>query len=84
MKGTKVYRMKVMFACPENHQVFKTNDFELIEHHGIKLDDAGDRYLDARVAMTSPCPFCGKMHIFHASELICPFSSSNESQRNTK
>jgi hypothetical protein len=26
------------------------------------------------VALEHPCPYCGRMHRFHVSELMCPFS----------
>jgi hypothetical protein len=66
--------MKFIFVCPENHKTFETEDFEIIENKGVKSDNAGNKHLDATVALSSPCPFCGKKHIFHADEMICPFS----------
>ena len=66
--------MKFTFVCPETRQVFESDDFSIIEHQGIKTDEHGHKYLDAKVALNSECPFCGQKHVFHARELTCPFS----------
>jgi hypothetical protein len=66
--------MEFIFVCPETHAVFNSEDFKIIENKGIKTDAAGNKTLDAKVALTGPCPLCGKKHVYHASELSCPFS----------
>jgi len=66
--------MNFIFVCPEKNEIFESGDFEMIENRGIVTDEAGNRSLDAKIALTSACPFCGKQHTFHVSELICPFS----------
>ena len=40
----------------------------------IKLRDVGNMDMDAKVALDEPCPFCGQKHVYHASELPCPFT----------
>jgi hypothetical protein len=39
----------------------------------VITDEAGNKTLDAKVAPDHPCPFCGGRHVYHASELLCPF-----------
>ena len=51
----------------------KYYNFQIIENRGVLLDKAGNKYLDMTVQISSPCPFCGEKHIFHANELACPF-----------
>jgi len=65
--------MNFLFFCPLQHQTFQTEDFQIIENRGVLLDKAGNKYLDMTVQISSPCPFCGEKHIFHANELACPF-----------
>ncbi|GBC62403.1 hypothetical protein DENIS_3375 [Desulfonema ishimotonii] len=67
--------MKFIFSCPETGQIFETDAFKMIENKGITEDESGNRVLDAKVELETPCPFCGKQHVFHASELLCPFSA---------
>ncbi len=76
--------MQFLFVCPETGQSFETHDFRLIDHQGIKTDKAGHRYLDAKVELMSPCPFCGKKHVFHADELTCPFAPAGRNQQHTE
>ncbi|RJP77344.1 MAG: hypothetical protein C4522_15625 [Desulfobacteraceae bacterium] len=66
--------MELIFTCPETSQVFYTGNFEVIDNHGIKTDTAGNKILEAKVALVDPCPFCGRMHVYHANELACPLS----------
>jgi len=48
----------------------RKKDFQLIENRGI----AENKFLDAKIEWASPCPYCGKYHVFHVNELTCPFS----------
>ena len=68
--------MKIIFVCPEKQKVFESALFEIIDNKGIAIDIKGNKFLDANVALSKPCPFCGKKHVYHASELSCPFESS--------
>ena len=45
----------------------------------LSTDDAGNKTLDAKVALNEPCPFCGQKHVYQASELSCPFTSKRHS-----
>ncbi len=69
--------MRFIFVCPENNKTFESDDFELTDNRGIAVDKDGKKFLDAKVALSLPCPFCGKKHIFHASELTCPFTGQS-------
>jgi hypothetical protein len=64
-----------LFSCPEQGKPFETDRFELVDNRGVKEDAGGNRYLDARVRLSAPCPVCGKMHEFAANELVCPFEA---------
>ena len=68
--------MEFSFICPEQGQTFKSADFKIIDHRGIATDSSGNRVLDAKVELNEACPFCGRMHTYHASELACPFRVS--------
>jgi hypothetical protein len=70
----QVFFMELIFTCPETNQVFYSKDFEVIDNQGIQTDAAGHKTLDAKVALTSPCPFCNRMHVYHVNELSCPLS----------
>ena len=65
--------MRFIFICPEKYQVFESGDFKIIENRGVKVDQTGKKFLDAKVELVPSCPFCEKKHVFHASELMCPF-----------
>jgi hypothetical protein len=65
--------MKLIFVCPEHNQAFESAHYRVLENKGVVCDAAGNRSLDAKVAPDIPCPFCGKRHVYHASELSCPF-----------
>ncbi len=67
--------MEFVFVCPENQAVFRTRNFDITENKGVQKDANGDRFLDARIALKDPCPFCGRMHTYHAGELTCPFEN---------
>jgi len=67
--------IKFIFICPNKNQVFERADFTMLENRGFITDEAGNKTLDAKVALDEPCPFCGEKHVYHASELSCPFKS---------
>jgi len=69
--------MKLLFVCPTHNRVFESADFKILENRGVIRDEAGNKTLDAKVALDEPCPFCGRKHIYHASELICPVAGTN-------
>jgi len=64
----------LVFVCPEHGAVFHSTEFVLIENKGIKTDTYGNKVLDAKVELKESCPFCGKKHVYHVSEIPCPFS----------
>ena len=66
--------MKLIFICPENHKPFESDDFKVIEDRGIKTSETGRKVWDAKVELSDACPFCGKIHVYYASELPCPFA----------
>jgi hypothetical protein len=66
--------MKLLFVCPIKNKIFESEDFSVIENKGVITDDAGNKTLDAKVALNQPCPSCGQKHVYHASELSCPFA----------
>jgi Zn finger protein HypA/HybF involved in hydrogenase expression len=66
--------MKFIFVCPNQNKVFESADFNIRENRGVITDEAGNKTLDAKVALNEPCPFCGQKHIYHAGELSCPFN----------
>lgn len=72
--------MKFIFVCPEKNRIFESDNFKIIDHQGVKEDDAGNKFLDAKVELSSSCPFCGKKHIFYAAELMCPFEPARKNQ----
>ena len=74
--------MKFVFVCPEKKKVFESAAFEVICNKGIVLDMKRNRFLDAKVALNGPCPFCGEKHVYHARELSCPFGGS-ENEKDT-
>jgi hypothetical protein len=65
--------MKLIFVCPEHNKIFESAQYRVLENKGVVCDAAGNRALDAKVALDTPCPFCSKKHVYHASELSCPF-----------
>ena len=69
-----VKKVNFIFVCPNNNQVFEGSNFKIIDNRGIVTDDAGNKTLDAKVALGAPCPFCGQKHVYLASELSCPFT----------
>lgn len=65
--------MDFIFFCPTTRQTFESPGFEITENRGVKVDEHGNRYLDATIQLTEPCPCCGEKHAYRASELSCPF-----------
>jgi hypothetical protein len=70
--------MELIFVCPLKRESFFSGHFELTDNRGIAVDADGNRYLNARIRLTTPCPACGKHHEYHANELACPFSASHK------
>lgn len=70
--------MKFLFICPTHNRLFESADFRILENKGVITDEAGNRTLDAKVALNEPCPFCGEKHVYHARELTCPFSGQKK------
>ena len=65
--------MQFIFACPVRNETFHTDAFSIVENQGVRLDQDGNKYLDAKVRLDIACPFCGAHHIYKADELLCPF-----------
>jgi hypothetical protein len=72
---TEANEVKFIFVCPNKNEVFESSDFQILDNRGVTTDDVGNKTLDAKVALNEPCPFCGKKHVYHASELSCPFTA---------
>ena len=66
--------MKFIFVCPNQNREFESSDFRILDNRGVISDRAGNKMLDAKVALETPCPFCGAKHVYHVRELSCPFS----------
>ncbi|MBI5592510.1 MAG: hypothetical protein HY881_18750 [Deltaproteobacteria bacterium] len=66
--------MKLIFVCPNESKAFESADYRIVENKGVITDAAGNKALDAKVALNKPCSYCGHKHIYHVSELSCPFS----------
>jgi hypothetical protein len=66
--------MKLIFICPTHQKIFESRAFNLVENKGVKVDHNGQKYLDARVNLTEPCPYCGARHSFAVRDLACPFN----------
>ena len=65
---------ELVFVCPEKGVTFSSANFKIVENNGIKTDADGNRTLDAKVAVEESCPSCGKQHVYHVSEIPCPFN----------
>ncbi|MGA8179789.1 MAG: hypothetical protein WB792_06990 [Desulfobacterales bacterium] len=76
--------MKFAFVCPKKQKAFESASFEIIGNKGITLDVKGNKFLDAKVALDKPCPFCGEKHVYHVRELSCPFGSSEKEENPVK
>ncbi len=64
--------MELVFNCRRTSAVFKSDQYDIQDHQGVKTDANGQRYLDANVVLTTPCPHCGEKHRYRANELACP------------
>ena len=74
--GTRLGKpMNFIFVCPSKTDTFETDRFTIIDNRGVRTGEQGQRYLDARVRVDIPCPFCGEHHIYRADELVCPFET---------
>lgn len=67
--------LNFVFVCPIQERIFESADFRIVENRGVVVDAAGNKALDAKVALEKPCPFCGQMHVYRASELSCPYTA---------
>ena len=65
--------MEFFFVCPKLKLAFVSADFQITENLGVIKDSSGQKTLDAKVELNEPCPFCGEKHVYHATELPCPF-----------
>ncbi len=70
--------MQFSFVCPIHGKIFESDDFRIVENRGVMVDDNGSKTLDAKAALNAPCPYCGQRHVYHASELACPFMGNNK------
>ncbi len=66
--------VKLIFTCPDTHKVFESDAFRIIGDEAVRVDPSGQRFWEAQVELTAPCPLCGKTHIYAARDLACPFS----------
>jgi Zn finger protein HypA/HybF involved in hydrogenase expression len=71
---TDAKEVKFIFVCPNKNEMFESSEFKILDNRGIITDEAGNKSLDAKVALDKPCPYCGQKHVYHASELSCPFT----------
>ena len=74
--------MEFIFVCPKQNMTFGSVDFKITENQGIISDSSGNKTLDAKIELNESCPFCGEKHVFHASELSCPFKIRRNSENN--
>lgn len=65
--------MELVFVCPETNAVFNSADYAIVDNKGIRTDERGNKFMDAAVVLTTPCPSCGGIHRYPVSELSCPF-----------
>ena len=79
-----IQTMDFIFVCPETRQVFQSSNFEITENNGVRIAPDGSRSLDAKVALREPCPHCGGRHLYHASELLCPFEGGTGSEQGAR
>jgi hypothetical protein len=70
--------MNLLFTCTLRQEAFYSDNFQIIDNRGIAVDADGNRYLNARIQLTAPCPYCGERHEYHANELACPFSAHHD------
>jgi predicted RNA-binding Zn-ribbon protein involved in translation (DUF1610 family) len=67
--------MQLVFVCPGTGRSFFCESYRIIDNKGVRTDARGRKILDARVALTEACPFCGQLHVYRADELACPLGS---------
>ncbi len=70
--------MNFSFVCPCRNEIFETDAFTILDNQGVVTDAAGNKTLDAKVALDHPCPLCGERHIYRAEELVCPYGGNQE------
>lgn len=70
--------MKLVFTCESSRQVFQSDGYRIVENRGITVDAAGRKRLDMQVQLSTPCPFCGELHIYPADELPCPLAGTRD------
>ena len=70
--------MEFIFVCSKHNKPFESADFTIEENKGVVTDESGNKTLDARVVLITPCPFCGEKHTYHSSELVCPFERTRK------
>jgi hypothetical protein len=58
--------------------MLSTPHFEITANRGVITDAAGNRVLDAAVALTKACPHCGRRHVYQAREVACPLTAVPE------
>ncbi|MGD8269767.1 MAG: hypothetical protein PVG81_00950 [Desulfobacterales bacterium] len=68
--------MEFLFVCPEENRSFESADLRIVDNRGVTTDLARNRMLDVKVALNRHCPFCGRLHVFRAVELACPFEGA--------
>ncbi len=67
--------MELVFVCPQARAAFRSEKYQIVENRGVRAGADGQKILDAKVALTEACPFCGQNHVYPADELACPFGS---------
>lgn len=82
MRGTK--EVKFIFICPNEKRVFESSVFQICDNRGVATAEDGNRTLDAKVALNESCPFCGRKHVYQASELSCPFTAKKRTEFETE
>ena len=73
--------MNFIFTCPNTQELFHSEQFDVVDNQGVVIDSAGNKVLDAKVQLTSPCPPCGERHIFKAGRFIMPLYKSRGEER---
>ena len=66
--------MEFIFVCPETNNIVESANFSITDNKGVMTDENGNKFLDAKVKLNVPCPFCEKLHTYRANELLCPFT----------
>jgi hypothetical protein len=68
--------MKSLFVCLEENRFFESADSKIVDNRGVTTDLAGNRTLDVKVVHNRPFPFRGRLHVFRAADLPCPFEGT--------